>query len=131
MKKIRWAILGAARVNEKIIPAITGSEHGELCAIGSRRENSAKECALKFAPNQIDKIDCHKGFDSIINNKEIDAIYIPLSNEEHTETAMKAINNNKNVLIEKPMAIKSKEVQLLIDAAKKNNVKKQAFTKKL
>ena len=123
MKKIRWAILGAARVNEKIIPAITGSEHGELCAIGSRRENSAKECALKFAPNQIEKIECHKGFDSIINNKEIDAIYIPLSNEEHTETATKAINNKKHVLIEKPMAIKSKDVKLLINAAKNNNVK--------
>ena len=123
MKKIRWAILGAARVNEKLIPAITGSAQGELIAVGSRRENSAKESVQKFAPEQVENIECHKGFDSILNNREIDAIYIPLSNEEHTEVAIKAINNNKHVLIEKPMAIKSKEVELLVDSAKKNNVK--------
>ncbi len=96
MKKIRWAILGAARVNEKIIPAITESIHGELVAVGSRRENSAKKCVQKFAPGQSENIECHKGFDAILKNKEIDAIYIPLSNEEHTETALKAINNKKH-----------------------------------
>ena len=123
MKKIKWAILGAARVNEKIIPAITGSNNGELVAVGSRRENSAKECVNKFAPQESKIIKCYTGFDSILNDKEIDAIYIPLSNEEHTETALKAINNKKHVLIEKPMAIKSKEVELIIETAKKNNVK--------
>jgi D-xylose 1-dehydrogenase (NADP+, D-xylono-1,5-lactone-forming) len=123
MKKIKWAILGAARVNERLIPAIINSDHGELVAIGSRRENSAEECVKKYAEKHVKKIECHTGFDLILNNKEIDAIYIPLSNEEHTETALRAINNKKHVLIEKPMAIKSQEVQQLIDAAKKNNVR--------
>ena len=123
MKKIRWAILGAARVNEKLIPAITNSKQGELVAIGSRRKNAAEECVKKYAQEHIESIKCHTGFELILNNKEIDAIYIPLSNEEHTETALRAINNKKHVLIEKPMAIKSQEVELLIDAAKKNNVR--------
>ena len=123
MKKLSWAILGAARVNEKLIPSIIKSKQSELVAIGSRRQNSAKECIKKYAPEYVDKIKCYTGFDSILNNKEIDVIYIPLSNEEHTETALKAIRNKKHVLIEKPMAIKSQEVQILIDEAKKNNVK--------
>ena len=123
MKKISWAILGAARVNERLIPAIINSDQGELVAIGSRRENSAEECVKKYAEKHVKKIECHTGFDLILNNKEIDAIYIPLSNEEHTETALRAINNKKHVLIEKPMAIKSQEVQQLIDAAEKNNVR--------
>ena len=123
MKKISWAILGAARVNERLIPAIINSDQGELVAIGSRRENSAEECVKKYAEKHVKKIECHIGFDLILNNKEIDAIYIPLSNEEHTETALRAINNKKHVLIEKPMAIKSQEVQQLIDAAEKNNVR--------
>ena len=71
MKKIRWAILGAARVNEKLIPAITGSANGELVAVGSRRENSAKESVHKFAPDEVENIECHTGFDSILNNREI------------------------------------------------------------
>ena len=123
MKKISWAILGAARVNEKLIPAITNSKQGELVAIGSRRKNAAEECVKKYAQEHIESIKCHTGFELILNNKEIDAIYIPLSNEEHTETALRAINNKKHVLIEKPMAIKSQEVELLIDAAKRNNVR--------
>lgn len=123
MKKIKWAILGAARVNEKLIPAITKSKQGELVAIGSRRDNSAAECVKKYAPEHINNIECYKGFDLILNNKDIDAIYIPLSNEEHTETALKAIRNKKHVLIEKPMAIKSHEVQEIVTEAKKHNVK--------
>jgi xylose dehydrogenase (NAD/NADP) len=87
MNKVRWAILGAARVNEKIIPAITGSVQGELVAVGSRRENSAKECVKKYAPDLSENIECYKDFDAILKSKEIDAIYIPLSNEEHTEEA--------------------------------------------
>tara|TARA_B110000037_G_C17111676_1_gene502110 strand:+ start:1624 stop:2640 length:1017 start_codon:yes stop_codon:yes gene_type:complete len=123
MTKISWAILGAARVNERLIPAIIKSKQAKLVAIGSRRQNAAEECIKKYAPECIQEIEFHSGFDSILSNKEIDVIYIPLSNEEHTETALKAIRNKKHVLVEKPMAIKSKEVQLLIDEAKENNVK--------
>ena len=123
MTKLNWGILGAARVNERLIPAIIKSKQGKLVAIGSRRKNAAEECIKKYAPEYIQDIESHSGFDSILNNKEIDAIYIPLSNEEHTETALKAIRNKKHVLVEKPMAIKSKEVQLLVNEAKENNVK--------
>ena len=123
MKKVNWAILGAARITEKIIPSIIKSKQGQIVAVGSRRQNSAEECIKKYAPKHIDKIKYYKGFDSILNDKNIDVVYIPLSNEEHTETAIKAINNKKHVLIEKPMAIKSQEVELLINAAKKNDVK--------
>ena len=123
MKKIKWAILGAARVNERLIPAIINSNQGELVAIGSRRKDSAKECIQKYAQEHTKSIASHMGFDLILDDKEIDAIYIPLSNEEHTQVALKAIRNKKHVLIEKPMAIKSQEVQLLISEAKKNNVK--------
>ncbi len=123
MTKISWGILGAARVNERLIPAIIKSKQGKLFAIASRRQNAAAECIKKYAPEYAQDIEPHTGFDSILNNKQIDAIYIPLSNEEHTETALKAIRNKKHVLVEKPMAIKSKEVQLLVNEAKENNVK--------
>ena len=123
MTKIRWGIVGAARVNERLIPAINQSELGELIAIGSRRKGAAKECLLKYLPEYEDKVSCFDGFDQIINHKNIDAIYIPLANQEHTEVALKAIRAKKHVLIEKPMAIKSEEVEVLIEEAKKNNVK--------
>jgi D-xylose 1-dehydrogenase (NADP+, D-xylono-1,5-lactone-forming) len=123
MKKIGWGILGAARVNERLMPAITQSDLGELIAIGSRRPGASKECLLKHLPRYEDKVSCFDGFDQVINHEKVDAIYIPLANEEHTEVALKAIREKKHVLIEKPMAIKSEEVKILIEEAAKNNVK--------
>ena len=123
MTKIRWGIVGAARVNERLIPAINQSELGELIAIGSRRRGAAKDCLLKHLPESEDKVSCFDGLDQVITHNNVDAIYIPLANEEHTEIALKAIRERKHVLIEKPMAIKSEEVKILIEEAAKNNVK--------
>ena len=123
MTKIRWGIVGAARVNERLIPAINQSELGELIAIGSRRRGAAKDCLLKHLPESEDKVSCFNGLDQVITHNNVDAIYIPLANEEHTEIALKAIREKKHVLIEKPMAIKSEEVKILIEEAAKNNVK--------
>jgi predicted dehydrogenase len=123
MTKIRWGIVGAARVNERLIPAINQSELGELIAIGSRRRGAAKDCLLKHLPESEDKVSCFDGLDQVITHNNVDAIYIPLANEEHTEIALKAIGAKKHVLIEKPMAIKSEEVKILIEEAAKNNVK--------
>ena len=123
MTKIRWGIVGAARVNERLIPAINQSEFGELVAIGSRRRGAAKDCLIKYLPESEDKVSCFNGLDQVINHESVDAIYIPLANEEHTEVGLKAIRAKKHVLIEKPMAIKSEEVKILIEEAKKNNIK--------
>jgi D-xylose 1-dehydrogenase (NADP+, D-xylono-1,5-lactone-forming) len=123
MKKIGWGILGAARVNERLMPAITQSDLGDLIAIGSRRSGASKECLLKNLPEYEDKVACFDGFDQVINHEKVDAIYIPLANEEHTEVALRAIRAKKHVLIEKPMAIKSEEVKLLTEEASKNNVR--------
>ena len=123
MRKIGWGILGAARVNERLMPAIVQSELGELIAIGSRRPGASKECLLKNLAEYEDKVSCFDGFDQVINHEKVDAIYIPLANEEHTEVALKAMRAKKHVLIEKPMAIKSEEVKILFEEAFKNNVK--------
>ena len=123
MTTIRWGIVGAARVNERLMPAIINSDLGELIAIGSRRKGAAKECLLKHAAHLEDAVQTFDGLDQIVNHDRIDAIYIPLANEEHVQVALKSIRAKKHVLIEKPMALKSSEVQMLFDEAKKFNVK--------
>ena len=123
MKKVRWGILGAARVNERLLPAISNSPFGELVVIGSRRENAAAECLEKYQPNLKGKVKTFNSLDEVINHPDIDAIYIPLSNEEHFEPAIKSINNKKHLLIEKPMMLHAKEVELIKKAALQNKVK--------
>jgi len=120
---IRWGIVGAARINERLMPAIINSDLGELIAIGSRRKGAAKECLLKHAAHLEDAVQTFDGLDQIVNHDRIDAIYIPLANEEHVQVALKSIRAKKHILIEKPMALNSSEVQMLFDEAKKFNVK--------
>ena len=123
MTKVNWGILGAARIVEKVLPIIANSINGELVAIGSRRKDAAESLINKVCPELINKVQAFIGFDSVINHPKINAIYIPLANEDHTPTALKAIRSKKHVLIEKPMAIKSSDVELLLSEAKKYDVK--------
>jgi xylose dehydrogenase (NAD/NADP) len=123
MNKVNWGILGAARIVEKVLPIIANTINGELVAIGSRRTDAAKSLINKANPDLINKVQAYSGFDSVINHPKINAIYIPLANEDHTPTALKAIRSKKHVLIEKPMAIKTSDVELLLNEAKKYDVK--------
>jgi xylose dehydrogenase (NAD/NADP) len=123
MTKVNWGILGAARIVEKVLPIIANSTNGELVAIGSRRKDAADSLINKACPGLINMVQAFNGFDSVINHPKINAIYIPLANEDHTPAALKAIRSKKHVLIEKPMAIKTSDIELLLSEAKKYDVK--------
>jgi len=121
MKKVNWGILGAARVNQRLLPAIENNQHSKILMLASRRNGGAEECVKQYAKNP-DNIKTSTHFEEVINHPDINAIYIPLANEEHTEMALQAIAQKKHVLIEKPMALSKKEVENITQAAKDNNV---------
>ena len=121
METINWGILGAARVNQRLLPAIENHPHSKLLILASRRDGAAQDCIHQYAKNPSD-IKASQNFDEVILHPDIDAIYIPLANEEHTEMALKAIQQKKHVLIEKPMALTKNEVVRITNAAKDNKV---------
>ncbi|MDO9050158.1 MAG: Gfo/Idh/MocA family oxidoreductase [Methylotenera sp.] len=121
--KLRWGILGAARVNERLLPAIIESSNAELVAIASRRANAAKATLEKYAPCRAGGVQCYDDLDALISDSNVEAIYCPMANEEHTRWALKAINAGKHVLIEKPMALKVEDIQAIEAAAIEQNVK--------
>jgi D-xylose 1-dehydrogenase (NADP+, D-xylono-1,5-lactone-forming) len=122
MSKVKWGILGAARVNERLLPAIIEASNAELVAIASRRVGAAKATLDKYAPCHQNVI-CYDDMDALIHDKNVDAIYCPMANNEHAEWALKAINAGKHVLIEKPMALTVADIEAIEAAAIKNNVK--------
>ncbi len=121
MKTINWGILGAARVNQRLLPAIENNSHSKLIMLASRRDGAAQECINQYLEYPSD-VKASYDFDEVIQHPDINAIYIPLANEEHTEVALKAIQNKKHVLIEKPMALTKDEVVQITDTAKKYEV---------
>jgi len=121
VKTINWGILGAARVNQRLLPAIEHNPHSKLLMLASRRDGAAEECINQYS-KYPSEVKASQDFDEIIQHPDINAIYIPLANEEHTEVALKAIQHKKHVLIEKPMALTKDEVIQITIAAKKNEV---------
>ncbi len=127
-RKLRWGILGAARVNERLLPAIIETPNSQLVAIASRRAGAAKATLEKYAPqgfleNNADSLQCYDDLDALIADKDVEAIYCPMANEEHAAWALKAISAGKHVLIEKPLALTVADIELVELAAKKHNVK--------
>ena len=119
--KLRWGILGAARVNERLLPAIVKASNSELVAIASRRPGAAAETLAKYAP-QRQGVRFYDALDDLLKDAAVQAIYLPMSNNEHAEWALKAIAHGKHVLIEKPMALSVGDIEAIEAAALEHDV---------
>lgn len=122
-KKLKWGILGAARVNQRLLPAIMEAPNSQLVAIASRRVGAAKETLEKYASGSHEDVICYDDLESLIADKNVEAVYCPMANEEHAEWALKAIDAGKHILIEKPMTTVLSDIEKIEAAAKANNVK--------
>ncbi|WP_394753597.1 Gfo/Idh/MocA family protein [Crenothrix sp.] len=120
-KKCRWGILGAARVNERLLPAIVEAGNSELVAIASRRPGAAVETLAKYSP-QSQNVRTYDNLDALLDDANVDAVYLPLANNEHAEWTLKAIAKGKHVLCEKPMALAVADIDAIEAAAKQHNV---------
>lgn len=119
--KLRWGILGAARINQQLMPAIVEANNGELVAVASRRAGAAAKVLAQYASQQKG-VEIVNNFEHIINNNHIQAVYIPLSNDEHVKWTIKAIAKGKHVLCEKPMSLAVADIDAMIMASKRHNV---------
>ncbi|WP_205514168.1 Gfo/Idh/MocA family protein [Longitalea arenae] len=113
MTKIRWGILSTAKIaREKVIPALQRSRYGEVVAIASRNKAQAQECADRL---QIPTV--YGSYEELLNDANVDAIYIPLPNHLHVEWTVKAMQAGKHVLCEKPIALTAAEAMQLLKIA--------------
>ena len=111
---VRWGVLSAANIGVKrVAPAIYASSNGRLVAVGSRNPERAREL-YAFAPDAL----IYEDYDSVINDPEIEALYIPLPNSLHAEWTIKALKAGKHVLCEKPLAITAEEGLTMVQVAR-------------
>jgi len=117
-KKIHWGVLGCARIaREHVIPAIQRSANSELYAIASREAAKLAEARARFNPAKT-----YHGYEELLRDPEIDAVYIPLPNALHCEWTLKAAEHGKHVLCEKPLALSAAESQRMIAACAAHGV---------
>lgn len=117
-KLVNWGIISAANIGVRAVaPAIRASSNGRLLAVGSRDPRHAAEL-YAFAPN----VRIYNDYESIINDPDIEAVYIPLPNGLHAEWTIKALQAGKHVLCEKPLATTAREGATMVEAARVNHV---------
>src|SRR5579883_2199538 len=109
-RPLRWGILGCARITRRgLIPGIRASSRGTLRALASRDGLTARAWADEF---KVPK--AYSSYQEVLNDPEVDAVYIPLPNELHREWVFAAANAGKHVLCEKPLALNSSEAREMV-----------------
>ncbi len=112
--KIKWCIIGAAGIaDRRTIPALKQNPDNELVAVMDRVPEAAKTVGEKYG------VPYYTDVDEMLSKEKCDAVYIGTPVFCHKEQALLALKYNKNVFIEKPLAITEKDSKEIYDAFKK------------
>jgi predicted dehydrogenase len=114
---LNWGFLSTARINQSLIPALRISPQNNLHGVASRDPVKAREYALS---NHIPQY--YDSYHALLNDPEINVIYISLPNHLHAEWIINAANAGKHVLCEKPIAQNLQEMDAIIEASSRNKV---------
>ncbi|MDK4717145.1 aldo/keto reductase [Rhizobium sp. CNPSo 4039] len=114
--RIRWGIIGPGRIAQTFADGIAHSRSGKLVAIASRNPDKPG-LGDGFPGARI-----VNGYEALLADKEIDAVYIATPHTGHAEWAIKAIRAGKHVLVEKPIALSAFDAEAIYYEAKKAGV---------
>jgi predicted dehydrogenase/aryl-alcohol dehydrogenase-like predicted oxidoreductase len=111
--KVRWGIIGPGSIAKAFRGGLEASQNGVLAAIATRDPNKPG-LADTFPGARI----VH-GYDALLADPEIDAVYIAVPHTGHAEWAIKAAEAGKHVLVEKPLALSAHEADAVFHAHRK------------
>ena len=117
-KTVRWGVLGCSGIGKsRTIPGLLACENAELYAIAGRNDEKLKVYAEPFAPKKL-----YTDYQALLDDENVDAVYLPLPNGIHMEWVKKAAAADKHILCEKPMALTEEQVREMFAAAKEHGV---------
>ncbi len=118
LTEVRWGIIGVGDVCEvKSAPAMNLIKGSKLVAVMRRDGDKAKDFAQRHGVPKW-----YNDADQLINDPEVNAIYIATPPDSHETYTIKAANAGKPVYVEKPMARTHTECLSMVEACQKSNV---------
>jgi predicted dehydrogenase len=115
---VQWGIIGCARIAATaLIPGVKSSANGDVLAVASRGLEKAQEYARQF-----DIPRAYGSYEELLDDPEIQAVYVPLPNSLHKEWTIKAAQKGKHVLCEKPIACCAADAQEMSAACRDKGV---------
>jgi predicted dehydrogenase len=119
MKQVKWGIIGLGSIASKFADGFQFTKNARLFAISSKNENKLLEFKNKF---QIDKNYCFSNYDSLLECKDLDMVYIALPHSFHHEWVIKSIEKGKNILVEKPATVNFSQMENIKNNLKNKNI---------
>ena len=119
MDKIRWGIIGPGSIAHNFADALKQAYSGELIAIASRTSNKLEEFGNKY---QIKNEFRFNDYDALLENENIDAVYIATPHVFHADLSIRAAGKGKHILCEKPGAVNFAEASRVIEKIKEAGV---------
>ena len=120
MEKVRFAFLGVAHIHSNSYArAIIELPEAELKAVYEENEKLGREFSERFGINYYDD------YERLLRMEDIDAVVITSETVKHHRLAMRAIEEGKHILCEKPIAMTLKEADEMINSADKAGLKFQ------
>lgn len=118
MNKVKWGVIGAGGIaDRRTIPGMMLAKNAELVAVMEVNMELAEKIRSKYnATNAYDNVD------ELLNNPEVQAVYVASPVICHKEQAIKAARAKKHILLEKPLALSLEEGQEIIDICKEEGV---------
>lgn len=116
-KKVSWGILGTGTIAKKFASELPHSQNGALVAVGSRSEESADRFVKSFPG-----IRSHASYAGLLEDPEVDAIYLATPHPQHAEWAIAAAEAGKHILCEKPLAMTAPDAMVVIESARRHGV---------
>ena len=113
----RWGVIGTGGIAAKFVTDLGLLPDTEVVAVGSRSQDSADAFADEF-----DIARRHPSYQSLVDDPDVDVVYVSTPHPGHFPAAMLAIQAGKAVLCEKPFTLNATEAADLIAAARQHGV---------
>jgi 1,5-anhydro-D-fructose reductase (1,5-anhydro-D-mannitol-forming) len=118
MKTIRWGMIGCGEVaRTKSGPGFIRARNSQLVAVADRDASRAQAFAAKHGIAR-----CHTEADPIIGAPDVDIVYVATRTDTHCDLVLRCAAAGKPVLVEKPPAMSSGQLQTMIDACARAGV---------
>lgn len=115
-KNYRWGILAPGKIAHKFAAGLESVPRAQLHAVGSRNKDRARDFAQQYqAPVWYDS------YQKLVEDPDVDAIYIATPHTFHMENTLLCLQHNKAVLCEKPLAMNSRQVEMMIKQSQKSS----------
>lgn len=119
MKPVRFGIVSTAKIaRDWVIPAMKAVPECEVVAISSRDGSRAASVASEFGISKH-----YTSLSDLLNDDEVEAVYIPTPNNQHVDDAIAAARAGKHVLCEKPLALDAADALRLADVQRQTGVR--------